>query len=244
MVDLAERTCRAVVAGELESALEAITRSAVDLGLCDTVGVVRRLVDGQLLAVGSADPIAGRLGQLQVDLGQGPAVDVLPPDRTLLLNPCLATDPRWPEWSRHARQAGIVGVVGIRLFAEDVNLGALTLYSAEERSYTHESLDELRVVAAHASIALGHFRGSENLWRAIDARHHIGQAQGILMERFTVSTETALEILRRYSRDQQMKLRQVAEHLVRTGTLPELVRPEGDSGREDDPDGIVTGRCD
>lgn len=226
MVDLADRTRRAVVAGKLESALDAITGSAVELGLCDTAGVVRRALDGTLDAVGAADGVAARLDGLQVELGQGPAIEALRRDRDLLLHSTSATDPRWPQWSAHARSAGIVAVVGIRLFAEDLTLGGLTLYSTRARSHTHQSLDKMRVVAAHASIALAHVHGTENLWRAIEARHSIGRAQGILMERFAVTTETALEILRRYSQDRQMKIRDVAEHLIRTGSLPDL--PVGD----------------
>lgn len=221
MADLAERTRRAVVAKELQSALEAITRSAVTYGLCDLAGVVRRTAGGGLKAAGATAPEARKLDELQLEVQDGPAIEVVGGDRTLVISATVESESRWQAWTPLAAEAGVVGLVSARLYAEEVNLGALTLYSTSAHTYTHASLDQIRLIAAHASIALGHFHGSENLWRAIDSRHRIGQAQGILMERFTVTTDTALNILRRYSQDQQMKLRLVAEHLIRTGSLPE-----------------------
>jgi len=58
------------------------------------------------------------------------------------------------------------------------------------------------------------------LWQAIDARKLIGQAQGILMERFDLDDERAFEVLRRYSQNTNTKLNEVARALVHTRTLP------------------------
>lgn len=235
MVDLAERTRRAVMAKELESALEAITRSAVTYGLCDLAGVVRLTADGGFRATGATAPQARKLDEWQIEVQDGPALEVTLGGNAMVIGQTLAVETRWSGWTPLAAEAGVVEVISARLFAEDVTLGALTLYGTGLRRSTSADLDQIRLIAAHASIALGHFHGSENLWRAIDARHRIGQAQGILMERFTVSTDTALNILRRYSQDQQMKLRLVAEHLIRTGSLPEH---GGGGARADGPDDL------
>jgi AmiR/NasT family two-component response regulator len=76
------------------------------------------------------------------------------------------------------------------------------------------------VVAAHASVALARIRSERDLWRAIDSRHLIGQAQGILMERFKLSPERAFSVLRRHSQQHNIKLHQVAGELISTGKLP------------------------
>ena len=55
---------------------------------------------------------------------------------------------------------------------------------------------------------------------ALDGRKLIGQAQGILMERHGLEEARAFEVLRRYSQDHNLKLRQVAEYLVATRRLP------------------------
>ena len=45
------------------------------------------------------------------------------------------------------------------------------------------------MIAAHASVVLAYARAEQNLWQAIDSRNLIGQAQGILMERFGLTPE-------------------------------------------------------
>lgn len=55
---------------------------------------------------------------------------------------------------------------------------------------------------------------------AVETRGVIGQAQGILMERFGLDADRAFGVLRRYSQDGNVKLRHVAEHLVVERQLP------------------------
>jgi hypothetical protein len=50
--------------------------------------------------------------------------------------------------------------------------------------------------------------------------HLIGQAQGILMERFGLSADQSFAVLRRYSQDNNVKLRNVAERIIETRRLP------------------------
>ena len=63
-------------------------------------------------------------------------------------------------------------------------------------------------------------RNEESLTQAIDARKLIGQAQGILMERYDLDDRRAFDVLRRYSQDHNLKLNEVARLLVSTGRLP------------------------
>ena len=55
--------------------------------------------------------------------------------------------------------------------------------------------------------------------RAVASRDLIGQAKGILMERYTISDERAFLTLRRISQDTNRKLHDIADELVRTRTL-------------------------
>ena len=51
-------------------------------------------------------------------------------------------------------------------------------------------------------------------------RSGVGQAQGIVMERFGLTAEQAFDHLQRLSRDTGVGLLHVAEHLVETRDLP------------------------
>jgi hypothetical protein len=60
-----------------------------------------------------------------------------------------------------------------------------------------------------------------NLAAAVDARKLIGQAQGILMERFALDADQAFAVLRRCSQHLNIKLRDIAQQLINTRKLPE-----------------------
>ena len=86
------------------------------------------------------------------------------------------------------------------------------------------------MIAAHASVVLAYARTEQNLWRAMDTRNIIGQAQGILMERYRLTAATAFEVLRRCSQQQNTKLAVLAEQLATTGHLPGLPHGSGRAG--------------
>lgn len=56
--------------------------------------------------------------------------------------------------------------------------------------------------------------------QAVDARKLVGQAMGILMERFDLDGDRAFQVLRRFSQDNNRKLRDVAQELINTRKLP------------------------
>jgi hypothetical protein len=60
---------------------------------------------------------------------------------------------------------------------------------------------------------------ADNLERALLTNRRIGMAIGILLERLRVTEEEAFDVLRRESMRQNVRLAQVAEQVVYTGTL-------------------------
>ena len=59
----------------------------------------------------------------------------------------------------------------------------------------------------------------------MDTRDLIGQAKGILMERFKLTGEQAFELLVQASQTTHRKLREVADELVHSGQLGAGPRP-------------------
>jgi len=103
----------------------------------------------------------------------------------------------------------------------DTALGSLSLYSLHPRDNGHTDLEAAKVIDAHASMVLAHARTEQNLWHAVDTRNLIGQAQGMLMQKYGLTADKAFNVLRRYSQQQNRKLAAVAEQLTTTGTLPD-----------------------
>ncbi|MGY1621711.1 ANTAR domain-containing protein [Geodermatophilus sp. SYSU D00965] len=76
------------------------------------------------------------------------------------------------------------------------------------------------VLAAHAAVALAGARNEEHLQRAITSRDVIGQAKGILMERYELNADQAFPVLARVSQQTNRRLVDIADELTRTRTVP------------------------
>lgn len=72
---------------------------------------------------------------------------------------------------------------------------------------------------SHAAVALAGAQKRDHLLAAISTRDLIGQAKGILMERYKVDAERAFMLLSRVSQQSNRRLRDVAEELALTGEL-------------------------
>ena len=129
-------------------------------------------------------------------------------------------DRRWPEWSHRARAAGIRSAACVRVGTLGPVHGTLLVVAPEPAAFDPGSVHRLRLLAVHAATALVAAQQQENLWQAVDARKLIGQAQGMIMERFGLDTDQAFAVLLRYSQDRNLKLRSVAEQLIEERELP------------------------
>ena len=101
-------------------------------------------------------------------------------------------------------------------------LGSINVYWTDRREFVDDELAFVNIFARHAALALEGSLDKAGLNVALDSRKRIGQAQGILMERFGLDEAAAFEVLRRYSQDHNIKLRDVAENLVTTRKLPSI----------------------
>jgi GAF domain-containing protein len=172
--------------------------------------------------VTATDPLVEQIDQLALDHGEGPALDVLGGgDRVLV--PDTASEERWPVWAPKVAALGVRSALLVRLHTNSSTLGVLQLFDIEPDAFEGDDDAVAHILARHASVALATARQEASLWRAIDARKLIGQAQGILMERFDIDADKAFAVLRRYSQDYNLKLRDVAQRLIETRKLP---RPE------------------
>jgi hypothetical protein len=110
-------------------------------------------------------------------------------------------------------------MLAFQLFVEGDNLGALNLYGRTPDAFDDESEHVGLLFASHAAVAFAGVRKQQQLSRALDTRDVIGMAKGILMQRYSISSDRAFRVLVRSSQDNQRKLREVAEELVERGTL-------------------------
>jgi len=205
----------------LDETLDRVLEYAMKAVACDHAGVLFVHGKKQVETVAATDDLVSRLDQVQIDHQQGPDLEVVrsPADAVVVNDTHL--DERWPRWSSAVAGAGIRSMLGIRLYTSTTTIGSLNFYARRPSHFAPEDVDVANIFARHAAVALSAARETANLWRAIDARRLIGQAQGILMERFAIDADQAFGVLRRYSQDRNLKLHHVAERLIATRRLPE-----------------------
>jgi GAF domain-containing protein len=169
--------------------------------------------------VASTSKIADRCDALQYELHEGPCLDAIAEDEAYLIQD-VAHDERWPRWGPRAAQAGAGSILSVRMADDAGTLGALNLYAHEPHAFDSDSVDLALVFASHAATAVSNTNLVSGLQTALQSRHLIGVAQGIVMATYDVGMETAFEVLRRYSSNANVKLRDVAAHVVEHGALP------------------------
>ncbi|WP_331546043.1 GAF and ANTAR domain-containing protein [Propionicimonas sp.] len=188
---------------------------------CDEAGVTMVTRDG-LETMAATSDLVTHGDQLQFELGEGPCVDTVKTHTTVISSE-IATDPRWPRWGPTiAQRYGVGSILSLLLYTGEDSYGALNLYSAAPNAYTTEDILVAHSLAAHLAVAVAAARLSENRSLAMVSRLLIGQAEGILMERYKVTAEQAFDLLRHMSSDSNRKLVLVAQELVATGTTTGL----------------------
>ncbi len=163
----------------------------------------------------SSDTVA-KLHRLQTDLREGPCMTAVWKEPTVVVNDLAAEADRWPEFVPRARSLGVASVLSFRLYLESDTLGVLSLYSSVPGGFTSESRTIAGLFASHATLMVGSALQVGNLKLAVSTRDLIGQAKGILMERFGVTAEDAFDLLVRSSQQTHVKLVDVARWLAGT----------------------------
>lgn len=167
-----------------------------------------------------SDDLVAEVDRAQIKFAEGPCLDVLY-QRHTVHSPNLAGEQRWPLFATRAVDLGVRSMLSFQLYVKDNDLGALSLYSHHSEAFTDGASEEIGLLfAAHAAVAMADVQDIANLMLAVASRDHIGQAKGILMERYKLNNDQAFALLVRTSRTTNTKLIEIAEYLVSSGRMP------------------------
>lgn len=207
--------------GSSKQAMErAVALATQILPGCDAAGVCVVYSGKRVDTHATSNDALAQVDALQHELKQGPCLDALRKQDTVQSND-LSTDERWPKWGPEvASRLGLFSIVSYRLFSTESNLGALNLYGRSKSAFTADDVHDGTALAAHIGVALAGAQEVENLEKALGGRTVIGQATGILMERFDLTPDRAFGLLSKISQNRNLKLRPLAEQIVQTRSLP------------------------
>lgn len=201
---------------------------SVDDVLSDVTAAAKELIPGTdtagVLLIGKAgkfDSVAGTsdlphlLDELQMTFNEGPCVEAAL-DELIVRTDDFRSESRWPKYSAAAVEIGVLSGLSFKLYTADRTAGALNLFAFEPNAFDAEDETTGVVLAAHAAAAILASRHGEQLESALTTRDRIGQAKGIIMERFGVDDVQAFEMLRRLSQDSNTRLIDIAQRVIDT----------------------------
>ena len=177
------------------------------------------LVNGKNVSTAAAtDDLVERIDQIQYTVGQGPCLQASDRHETVRSDD-LRAEERWPRFARRTAALGVLSMLSCQLFTEAESFGALNVYATDTKAFGPDSESTAILLASHAALAMAASRSETGLTAAMDTRDLIGQAKGILIERHKITGVQAFGLLVASSQAVNIKLRDVAGHLVTTGEL-------------------------
>jgi GAF domain-containing protein len=154
------------------------------------------------------------LDEIQQRHREGPCLTAAWEEKTIHVAD-LETDQRFPLYRRDVlEQTPIRSIMSFQMFIAGETMGALNVYAERPNVFDQASRDMGLIFAAHSSVAWNATRREEQYKRALATRDIIGQAKGMIMERYGVDAVQAFEVLRKLSQDSNIPLAQVAAELI------------------------------
>jgi len=154
------------------------------------------------------------LDEIQQRHREGPCLTAAWEEKTIHVAN-LETDERFPLYARDAlEQTPIKSVMAFQMWVAGETMGALNVYGETANAFGPASRAIGLVFAAHSSVAWNAARRDEQFKKALGSRDVIGQAKGMLMERYGVDAVQAFDLLRKLSQDSNTPLFEIAADLV------------------------------
>jgi hypothetical protein len=204
---------------DLDTTLTDLVSAAVEMVPGAVGGGLSRTERGAARSSHATDEVIGRLDERQSELNQGPcivAADDPPEDGAVVAVDLAGADAdRWPGFAPAAVELGYRSMLATHLGTRPGGpRSALNLYAHEPDAFDAEARVTAGLFAVQAATVLYGADEAQMLGRAVDSRDEIGQAKGILMERFTLDADEAFEMLVSSSQETNVKLVTVARWLI------------------------------
>jgi hypothetical protein len=212
-IALAARIADEVSGRDLDDTLHSLTRAATELlpGVDDATISIRHQ-DGSLRSYAFTSDHLLELDSWQFENAEGPCYDGVTENAFTVCGD-LRRDPRYPTYGPRAAASGVMSQAGMLLFERDRVRGGLNVYSRSVGALADVGF-LVELFSQHARSAVAYASQIDGLRDALEKRQLIGQAVGIVMERFSLTEDRAFAFLVRLSSTRNVKLRTVAQEFV------------------------------
>ncbi|SFO54112.1 GAF domain-containing protein [Pseudonocardia ammonioxydans] len=209
---------------DVDETLSAIVNEAVETIPGVVAGGISVLEHGRISPRIPTNTTIKELDELQSRLGEGPCITaaVDPADDGVIVAEDLAEPPdseRWPQFAPQAVECGYRSMMSTQLSTRTSSVHtSLDMYSPTPGTFDEAARMTAGLFGVQAALLLYGAEHAAHLSEALSTRDVIGQAKGILMERFDVGADRAFQMLVRSSQDTNIKVVEVARWLTRDST--------------------------
>lgn len=207
----------------------------------DVVGMLQQLVDtsaeilgasagglllademGELAVVASTSEQTRLVELMQLDSGFGPCVEAFRTGAVVEVDDITVGAARWPAFQGAAIEQGFRSVLAVPLRLRHETIGTLNLFRSTPGVMDADDISVAQGLADVATIGILQERAlresdiaREQLQHALNSRVVIEQAKGVIAQSRSVDMDESFRILRTYSRNNNVALRDVADLVVR-----------------------------
>jgi transcriptional regulator with GAF, ATPase, and Fis domain len=181
---------------------------------------------GGVSVAASSDERTQLLELFELQHDEGPCLDCYRQGVAVRCEDLEVDGGRWPTFTPEARARGFASVYALPMRLRQQVIGSLNLLRAEPHGLDVTSLVAAQALADVATIGILQHRAAqehqllaEQLQYALTSRVVVEQAKGVLAEHGRLTMDEAFAALRRYSRNHNARLADVARAVVER-TLP------------------------
>lgn len=211
--------------------LDRLAGYSVELLAAEAAGILLVDARSQLRVVASTNEQSDWMELLQLEADEGPCVDCVRAGAPVSVADLTDVESRWPRFIASLAERGEYGSVHalpLRLRGEAI--GALNLFHHRPGALPDADLVLAQALADVATIGILSERAisrdevlNEQLQTALTSRIIIEQAKGVLAQLGDLTMDAAFGALRRYARDHNLRLSELARQVVDVGRGKEIL---------------------
>jgi len=205
--------------------LTTLADRCVDVLDVAAAGIMLATPTGELQLITASSEAMRVVELFELQTAQGPCLDSFQSRRPVVNQDLAEAGDRWPDFAPVAVQQGFRGADAIPMRLRGDIIGALNLFRTEIGSLNPDDVVAAQALADIATIAIIQNRKTVakqdlnvQLESALSSRIVIEQAKGMIAERRNIGADEAFTYLRKYARNHNLRLADVARSTLE-GTL-------------------------
>jgi GAF domain-containing protein len=183
------------------------------------------VLDDRPTAVGRAatDRHADALDQVAQCYLQSPGIDAARRQEPQHIDD-LHGDHGWPTYAANAAATPVRSIAAYPLYHHETGCGALNLYADTTEAFAGDAGRLAEMFACSAAVAIESAQRERRMAHLLTNRDLVGQAKGLLMERFGIDAVAAFAMLTQLAERERQPLPAVARKLLRRSSDPAVRR--------------------